>query len=669
MGAEADFSGWATKTNLKCTDGRVIMPRAFEHMDGVSVPLVWQHGHSNAENILGHALLEYRDEGVYAKAFFNSTAQGENARELVMHGDIKHLSIYANDLIEKNKNVIHGVIREVSLVLAGANPGAIIDYVRIMHGSDPDDFELSEEIAIIHTGLEFEHAVKKTPDSEESGPTVREVYDSLTEVQKNVVNHMIAEALETTPEAAHSGTPTEKTETKPDVKAELTHKEGTDDMSRNVFDKTADIKSGTIVPKPERHYISHDDMKGIAADAMKNGGSLREALNSYAIKHGITNLETLFPDPKSFSNTPEFNKRRTEWVPAVLNKVRRSPFSRVRSLVADLTLPEARAKGYVKGAFKKEEWIGVTQRTTGPTTVYKKQKLDRDDVVDIVDFDVIAWIKVEMRIMLEEEIARAILIGDGRSVEHEDKIKDPMAAADGTGIRSILNEHELYATTVNVNIGDANSSYNEVVESVLLAREHYKGSGNPTFYTTAQTCVKMLLSKDANGRRLYNTKQELASALMVDEIVEVEVMEDEPDLLGIIVNLTDYNVGADKGGEVNMFDDFDIDYNQLKYLIETRISGALVKIKSALIIKKTLSTNVLVDPITDPTFVESTGVVTIPTQTGVVYKNADTSATLSAGAQTALTAGSTLNVIAVAASGYYFATNADDQWTFKRPSA
>jgi hypothetical protein len=665
---EADFGGWATKAGLKCSDGRVIMRGAFEHMDGLQVPLVWQHSHGDASNVLGHAILEHRDDGVYAYAFFNGTDKGKNAKELVQHGDIKSLSIYANNLVEKGKNVIHGMIREVSLVLAGANPGALIDFVALKHGDGTID-ELDDE-AIIHTGLELEfpekdlaHAGKADEDDEDDSDddeTVQDVLDGLSEKEQNVVHFLIGQAVEAV-QKSHAAASAEHND-KPN-EGDLIHKEGADDMSRNVFDQTDATKGGD-----KKNVLSHEDVKGIVADAMK-GGSLKEAVEAYALAHGITSIETLFPDAQTLQNTPEFNKRRTEWVPGVLNAVRRSPFSRVKTLMADITMDEARAKGYIKGNFKKEEWFGVTKRTTTPTTVYKKQQLDRDDIVDITDFDVVAWIRGEMRMMLEEELARAILIGDGRDVSSEDKIRDPAGASDGTGIRSILNEHEVYATTVNVNVGDASSSYEEVVEAVLRARRFYKGTGQPTFYTTNQTAVEMLLAKDQMGRRLWNSKAELAASLMVSEIVEVEVMEEVPDLLGIMVNLADYNVGADKGGEVNLFDDFDIDYNQYKYLIETRISGALVKLKSALIIKKTASTNVLVDPITDPTFVSSTGVVTIPTQTGVVYKNADTNATLTAGAQTALAAGATLKVKAVPASGYYFRNNAEDEWTFKRPSA
>lgn len=612
---EADFGGWATKAGLKCTDGRTIMRGAFEHMHKQQVPLVWQHGHSNAENILGHAILEERDEGVYAYAFFNGTKQGENAKTLVQHGDIKFLSIYANNLVEKGKNVIHGMIREVSLVLAGANPGAKIDFVAVQHSDGTVD-ELDDE-ARIFTGFELEHALNMKDESglehadeddeDDEDLTVADVYNTLDDEQKNVVHYLIGQALESVApakSAAHSDKP---------AVGDLTHKEGADDMSRNVFDQSTDVtrKGGAT----KKNALSHEDVQGIVADAMK-GGSLKEAVEAYALQHGITSIETLFPDAKNLTNTPEFNKRRTEWVPGVLNAVRRSPFSRVKTLMADVTMDEARAKGYIKGNFKKEEWFGVTKRTTTPTTVYKKQQLDRDDIVDITDFDVVAWIRGEMRMMLEEELARAILIGDGRDVSSEDKIKDPMAASDGSGIRSILHEHEVYATTVNVNVGDASSSHLEVVEAVLRARRFYKGTGQPTFYSTNQTVVEMLLTKDEMGRRYWNSKQELAAAMMVSDIVEVEVMEEEEDLLGIIVNLADYNVGADKGGEVNLFDDFDIDYNQYKYLIETRVSGALTKIASAQRVRRrAVSDTGAVPP--EPTFDGTT--VTIPTSAGFDY--------------------------------------------------
>lgn len=657
----ADFSGYATKAGLRCSDGRTIMPKAFEHMDGQTVPLVWQHAHNSSENVLGHAVLEARSDGVYAQGFFNTTPAGNNAKLLVQHGDIKNLSIYANNLVEKTKLVVHGTIREVSLVLSGANPGALIDFVRLQHGDDPSDIEILADEAVIHTGIEIEIPDPPViePDDEDEDEiehaedlTVKDIYDSLTDEQKTVVNYMIGTALESADAAQHSDTDEEG----------LAHKEGSTNMPRNVFEQNDDHQDTSMA----RTVLSHADVKGIVQNAVKFG-SLRDAVDEYALKHGITDIDVLFPDAQTLSDRPEFNKRRTEWVASVLTETSHSPFSRVKSVVADLTLDEARAKGYVKGSLKKEEWFGVSKRVTSPTTVYKKQQLDRDDVLDITDFDVVAWLKQEMRMMLDEEIARAILIGDGRDVSSEDKIKDPIGAADGIGIRSITNDHELYVTTLTVNVDDASSTYDEVIDAVMDGMEFYKGTGTPDFFTTIRELNKFLKAKDTMGRRLYNSKTEVASALGVRDIILVEPMNDETDLVGIVVNLADYNVGTDRGGEVSMFDDFDIDYNRQKYLTETRLSGALTKIKSALVIRKTASVNVLVAP-TTPTFVSSTGVVTIPTKTGVVYKNAG-GTTLTAGAQTALAAGTSATVYAFATSGYYFANTASDSWTFTRPSA
>ena len=686
-----DFGGWATKANLKCSDGRTILPDAFKHMDKQQVPLVWMHGHSNPENVLGYAVLEHRDEGVYCKAYFNETPAGKNAKLQVAHGDIKHLSIYANQLIEKaiqgGKNVIHGMIREVSLVLAGANPGAMIDFVRIAHSDDPDDFTQLTDEAVIKTGEEIvlQHAADVTdakPDAKADdgeGTTLQQAYDDLDENTKGLVTALVEAALEAG--AAHSdeepkddGEPKDEGEPKDDgtpktddktSEGNLDHQEGTGAMTRNVFDQSA---TGTI---PDgKKALTHSEFKAIAKKAVKLG-SLKEALEEASLEHGVENIEILFPDAKAISATPEWNKRRTEWVASVLNGVDRRPFSRIKTLVADITQDEARAKGYITGSYKKEEWFAVTSRKTGPTTIYKKQSLDRDDILDVTDFDIVAWLWGEIRLMIEEEIARAILFGDGRDVSDPDHIADPMASASGDGIRSITNEHELYMTTVWVNLDDASSSYMEVIETVLRARRFYKGTGRPTLFTTEQVLTEMLLLKDEanSNRRLYPSEADLAAALRVSAIVPVEAMEGETDVVGILVNLSDYTVGTDRGGELTRFDDFDIDYNKYKYLMEARLSGALTKIKSAQVIRKTAAANVLVAP-TKPTFVASTGVVTIPTKTGVVYKDGSpTGATLTAGAQTALDPGETQVVYAVPASGYFFSTNADSNWTFKRPAA
>lgn len=686
-----DFGGWATKANLKCSDGRTITPEAFKHMNGEKVPLVWMHDRSDPENVLGHVVLEHRDEGMYAQGFFNETQRGQAVKMQVQHGDLDSLSIWANALVEKiiagGKNVIHGMIREVSVVLAGANPGAKIDFVRVAHSDDPDDFtELSDE-AIIKFGekLELQHAVdgvdNAKPDAKPAdgeGTTLQQAYDDLDEDTKGLVTALVEAALEAG--AAHSdeepkddgepkdeGEPKDDGEPKTDDKTDegnLDHQEGTGAMTRNVFDQSA---TGTL---PDgKKALTHSEFKAIAKKAVKLG-SLKEALDEASLEHGVENIEILFPDAKAISATPEWNKRRTEWVASVLNGVDRRPFSRIKTLVADITQDEARAKGYITGSYKKQEWFAVTSRKTGPTTIYKKQQLDRDDILDVTDFDIVAWLWGEIRLMIEEEIARAILFGDGRDVSDPDHIADPMASASGDGIRSITNEHELYMTTVWVNLDDASSSYHELIETVLRARRFYKGTGRPTLFTTEQHLTEMLLLKDEanSNRRLYASEADLAAALRVSSIVAVEAMEGEGDLIGIMVNLSDYTVGTDRGGELTRFDDFDIDYNQYKYLMEARLSGALTKIKSAQVIRKTAAADVLVSP-DKPTFVASTGVVTIPSKTGVIYQDASDSSVLASGAQPALAAGESITVVAVPDTNYYFATNADSTWTFKRPAA
>jgi hypothetical protein len=661
----ADFSGYATRAGLKCTDGRTIAPSAFQHMDGEQVPLVWQHGHNSPENILGHAVLQARDDGVYAYGFFNNTTQGQNAKALVQHKDINRMSIYANKLVERGQQVLHGMIREVSLVLSGANPGALIDYVAVQH--DDGEIQQLDDEAIIYTGLELEHEDVPVEEDAElalthaiaADATIADVYNSMTPEQQGVCHYLVGAALDevgaSVTQADEDGEgaaeTTETTETEDET---LTHKEGTT-VSRNVFDQS------DKAPAAERHVLSHADVQGIVSAAQKTG-SLKQAVEDYALAHGINDIDLLFPEARSITDRPEWDKRRTEWVAGVLNGTRKSPFSRVKSMVADLTLEEARAKGYIKGNLKKEQFFGLTKRTTTPTTIYKKQKLDRDDIVDITDFDVVAWMKTEMRFMLEEELARAILIGDGRDVADEDKIKDPAGATDGAGIRSIANDDDLYAPTFYVNLADASSSYMELMEAMIRARKFYKGTGNPTLYTTESVITEFLLLRDAQERRYFRTVDDLAAELRVSSIVAVEPMEDEATVIAIMVNLDDYNIGADKGGEVSLFDDFDIDYNQFKYLIETRISGALVKIRSALVFRTVDSGDTLVAP-TEPAFVAN--VITVPTITGVTYKRADTDATVTTGAPITLTSGQSLTIYAVPASGsYFFANNVEDEWTF-----
>lgn len=659
---KADFSGYATKAGLKCTDGRTIMPNAFKDQHLTQVPLVWQHGHNDPDNVLGHVLLENRDGDVYCYAFFNDSPKAESAKRLVAHKDVNALSIWANQLIERSKRVLHGAIREVSLVLAGANPGALIDNVMIQH--DDGSEEIIDGEAIIHTGLPFdgldvdyvdpeenkgdpnlEHKDdKEKPKVEETDKlehateddeTIEDVFNSLTEKQKDVVAHMIGEALE----SANDTNSNDNAE-----HGETTNKEGKD-MSRNVFEKD---------PAADKHILSHDAVKGIVATALK-GGSLREAVEEYALEHGITDIDQLFPEARAISDAPELFKRRTEWVNQFLGQTRKSPFSRIKTLSADLTFEEARAKGYVKGALKKEEFFGVSKRVTTPTTVYKKQKLDRDDVVDITDFDIVSWLKGEMRIMLDEEIARACLVGDGRDVSHEDKINEG-------NIRPIATDHELFTTVINVNIDDSSSSVQEIIDALILNRRFYRGTGQPTLFTSETYIARFLLLKDSLGRRIYKSLDELANELRVTAIVPVEVLEEYPDLVAVVVNPVDYIIGADKGGNISMFDDFDIDYNQYKYLIETRICGALTKLKSAMVVKKVAGTSVLVTPVS-PTF--EANVVTVATTTGVTYKNKGTGATLTTGAPVTLTAGQSITVVAVPASAtYYFATSEDDEWTF-----
>jgi hypothetical protein len=690
---QADFSGYATKAGLKCTDGKTITPDAFKHQDKMRVPLVWQHGHSDPENVLGHAILEARPDGVYTYGFFNSTPKAQHAKVLIEHKDINALSIWANQLIERAGLVLHGAIREVSLVLSGANPGALIENVTLHH-SDGD--EMLEDEVIIYTGLELEltHSNISDPNTNTNdntntntntndngvGTSAQEVIDSMTDKQKEVLHSMVDKALnhatgdgntgggETIQDVYDSFTPQQKDvlhymlgqalETAGSVQQDnMNNNAGSGDqnnqegsnMSRNVFEKAGE--------KPI--VLSHADMDGIFADAMKSG-SMKEAVKEYALAHGITDIDVLFPEAQTITNVPEFMARRMEWVNQLLSATRKSPFTRIKTITADLTFEDARAKGYIKGTLKKEEFFGVSKRVTIPSTIYKKQKLDRDDMIDITDFDVVTWLKGEMRVMLDEELARAVLIGDGRDVSHEDKINEG-------NIRPIAKDHEMYTTVVNVNVNDANSSATEIIDAVILNRFHLRGTGQPTMFTTETWISKLLLLKDGIGRRLYKNIEELAVELRVTSIVPVEVMEDEPDIIAVLVNPIDYVIGADKGGNVSMFDDFDIDYNQYKYLIETRVSGALVKLKCAMVLKKVAGTDVLVVP-NAPTWDEGAGHLTIVNQTGVVYKNGLGATINAAGSPYDVAAGETYIVNATPASGYYFATSDDDTWIFHRPA-
>ena len=554
-----DFSGWATKNNLRCSDGRTILKDAFKHNDGQTVPLVWNHQHNDPLNILGHALLENREEGVYAYCKFNDTPAGTNAKMLVQHGDVSALSIYANQLKQQQGNVSHGQIREVSLVLAGANPGAFIDSV-IKHGDD------SECEAVIYTGEELEHSDKEVEGVKEDQKTIKDVVDSMTEEQKNVMYALIGQAID---EAKHS-----------DMEEENNNDNngGEEDMKHNVFENGV---------QNEKDVLTHADVEMIIKDA-KRYGSLKESVLQHADNFGITNIDYLFPDAKNLNTPPGFIKRDTGWVATVMNGVSHTPFSRVKSMFADITADEARAKGYIKGNLKKEEVFSLLKRETTPQTIYKKQKLHRDDVIDITSFDVVAWLKTEMRMMLDEEIARAILVGDGRLTSDDDHISEDH-------IRPIWKEAALYAVnTVLDHQADADARAKSFIKAAIKSRKNYKGSGEPTLFCSEDLLTDMLLLEDMNGRVIYESEAKLATALRVKNIITVPVMEGlerqvsgtNRDLLGIIVNLRDYNVGADKGGAVSMFEDFDIDYNAQKYLIETRCSGALIKPYSAIVIEE-----------------------------------------------------------------------------------
>ena len=695
-----DFSGWATKAGIECSDGRTIMPNAFKHQDNVTVPLVWSHGHKEPTNILGHAILENHDEGVYTYGYFNETPQGVNAKALVAHGDITYLSIFANKLAERNKQVAHGQIREVSLVMAGANPGALIDNVTLEHSETGDLVELEDE-AVIHTGLEIYHefgegesdeegvvpfditdlsdvehaegdppveedvatdAPAPKPDADEDDRTIQEIYDGMTKEEKDVVHYLVGEAMASNTSAAQSAV----LETETDTTISHTDKEPIK-MARNAFDAQQGGSIKERDPRKPEHVLSHDALNEIQADAARMG-SARRAFEAYALQHGIENIGVFFPDAQMLGDVG-VEGRRTEWVTTVLMGVKKLPFSRIKSIVADLTHEQARAKGYIKGTFKREEWFGLAKRVTTPATIYKKQQLDRDDIIDITDLDVVAWLKVEMRNMVDEEIARAILIGDGRAVDDPEKIKDPSAANEGAGIRSILNDHELYAPMVNIAVNETNVLWPiTVIDEILENMRHYKGSGNPTFFTTQAVLSKMLLVRDSDGKRLYRTPADVAAEIGCKDVVPVESMEDEPNVLGIIVNLVDYSTGTDKGGDLTLFDDFDIDYNQYKYLLETRMSGALTKVRAALKIRRVASASTLAVP-ERPGFVAATGVLTPKTTTGITYKRADTNATVTTAAPITLTAGQTLKIYSVADTGYYFETDQDDEFTFTRPAA
>lgn len=591
-----DFSGYATKVGLKCSDGRTILQDAFQDSDGKTVPLVWQHLHNDPGNILGHARLENRKDGVYAYCSLNGSPAAQDAKEAVKHGDISALSIYANSLIEKGKNVIHGAIREVSLVIAGANPEAYIDNLAFEHGDGSVVQDETEAIISANEELELFHAKDPKEDkTEDDDKTVAEVFETLNDTQKTVVYAMVAEALRTANEVEEES---EKEE--PEEKIKQSDIEGDNtNMKKNVFDNTSDDTTMA------HDALTYDELQQVFMDARKSQSTLKnsflahgfetiseayaayEGNNTGVLKHSITDIEYLFPDAKTLTGLPAMVTPREEWVGKVFGQARHIPFSRVKTIVADITGEEARALGYVKGEEKAEEVFGLLKRTTDPQTVYKKQKLDRDDIIDITDFDVVAWLRNEMRGRLEAEIARAMLVGDGRSAASDDKIIE-------TKIRPIATDVALYTVPVVVSPeddDDTEPTTSELIDAIIRARKDYKGSGTPSLYIRTDLLGDMLLLKDSLGRRIYNTMEELSSALRVKEIVDVPVMDDvvNPDplavyseLAAILVNMADYALGADKGGAITMFDDFDIDFNQQKYLIETRVSGALALPHSAI---------------------------------------------------------------------------------------
>ena len=611
-----DFCGWATRNDIKCSDGRTIRKNAFIDNDGTKVPLVWNHGHDSSQEVLGHALLENRDEGVYAYGYFNDTENGQNAKKLVEHGDVTALSIYANKLKQHGGDVLHGAIREVSLVLASANPGAYIENVVIQHGEDLDELEdevfiYSGEDIMLHaeepkepvqvekeTKVEVKKEDKPMPGKER---TVGEVFNEFSEEQKNVVyaivGQAVADALE---EAGVSG-------------------EGEDNMKHNVFDND-DF---------EGDFLSHADMEEIFTDA-KRMGSLKDSVLAHTDNYGIAPIDYLFPDYKNLNNAPDFIDRPQEWVGQVMGAVKHTPFARIKTMHADITEDEARALGYIKGKRKKEEFFTLIKRTTDPQTVYKKQKLDRDDIIDITDFDVVAWLKAEMRGKLDEEIARARLVGDGRNTASDDKIEE-------AHIRPIWKDDDLYTIKQRITVPAGSSSDTKAkafIRGAIKARKNYRGSGNPVCYMTEDLLTDCLLITDEMGRDLYESQEKLATKLRVSKIVTVPVMENlfrtegnkSLELMAIIVNLSDYNIGADKGGAVNMFDDFDIDYNQQKYLIETRCSGALVKPYSAIAVELDYAASLIIDPKDDNASILGKAVADL--QSGIIVNNNSIEGTL-----------------------------------------
>ena len=632
---EYDFSGWATKNNIKCSDGRTIMPNAFKDDDGQKVPLVWNHQHNDPAEILGHALLENRAEGVYAYCKFNDTESGQNAKKLVVNGDIDRLSIYANKLKSHMNNVTHGCIREVSLVLAGANPGAFIDSV-ITHSEDGDD----EEEGIIYTDedleikvdndvkddenedldiVEAEEVIDDTDeesdeledntegneDSEEvehsDEETVEDVFNTLNEDQQAVAYILIGAASEgkdLSSDAEFKVTVQNMMESLNDKQKEAVYalvgaaSEGNSNNEKNKDNEGEDssMKHNVFENEEMNDTSVHSEIIADALADAKKYGSMRESFLEHAAANNIQNVDYLFPEAKELNTPPVVIKDNEEWVNVIMNSVRRSPFSRVKTTFAKMDETTARAKGYIKGKMKADIALSLLKRVTTPTTVYIKNTMDRDDVIDITDFDVVTWLKGEMRGQLNKELALAMLLGDGRNVSDDNKINEQ-------NIRPIVSDDNLYTIKYEIKSGrdykntgnsasDNDSLYKGIIRGAIKSRKEYKGSGKPTFFTTEDILTDLLLIEDQNGRVIYDSIEKLATAMRVSKIVTVPEMESRTDIYGIIVNFNDYTAGADKGGHVGMFDDFDIDYNQMKYLMETRMSGALTVPYSAIVLKK-----------------------------------------------------------------------------------
>ena len=618
-----DFSGWATRNDIRCADGLTIRQDAFEECDGITVPLVYMHDHKDPENVLGHALLENREDGVYCYGSFNNTEKGEMAKALVAHGDITSLSIFANQLVKRGKDVLHGAIKEVSLVLAGANPGATIDFPILQHSDGSyEDIEdeaiisykqplsvstylahyFDDEDALYHDDEdEDEEEIDEEYDDEEEdeeeedmdAATVGEFMDTLSEEQQEVVNGMLEAAYEQGAQDVledDEEIDEDEEEYDEDEEDEDDEDEESDEVAQYYMNGGNTIMHNNIFEGFDgydvlQHGMDEETADTILHESIENGQSMKAT----SLAHGIQDIDWLFPEAKMASPTPEWIKRDTGWVSGVLNGVHHTPYSRIKSRFADIREDEARARGYIKDNYKKEEVFSLLKRTTTPQTIYKKQKLDRDDIIDITDFDVVAWIKAEMRVMLDEEIARAIMIGDGRLASSEDKIKEEH-------VRPIWKDDELYSVKVKVTYGAGatdNDKAQANIKALIKNRKLYKGSGNPNFYTTEDVLADMLLITDTTGRFIYDSVQQLANKIRVSNIITVPVFDNQTrtdngttlQLLGIMVNLSDYNVGADKGGAINMFDDFDIDYNKEVYLIETRISGALTVPFSALVLE------------------------------------------------------------------------------------